>query len=104
MRLSLIAPAKINWTLEVLGRRSDGYHEVRTVLQTVDLWDEVEMEPFEEMRIRMPGAEESETGISAESNLAMRAAMALRWCCGRGYRSRGGWGVGAATRPRCCGA
>jgi 4-diphosphocytidyl-2-C-methyl-D-erythritol kinase len=27
--------AKINWTLEVLGRRPDGYHELRTLLQTI---------------------------------------------------------------------
>ena len=31
--------AKINWTLEVRGRRPDGYHELRTILQTVDLAD-----------------------------------------------------------------
>ncbi len=35
------APAKINLALEVLGRRADGYHEVRTVLQAVDLADEL---------------------------------------------------------------
>jgi 4-diphosphocytidyl-2-C-methyl-D-erythritol kinase len=36
-----VAPAKINWTLEVLGRREDGYHESRSVMQTIDLCDEV---------------------------------------------------------------
>jgi 4-diphosphocytidyl-2-C-methyl-D-erythritol kinase len=36
-----IAPAKINWTLEVLGRRDDGYHEIRSVMQTIDVCDEV---------------------------------------------------------------
>lgn len=44
MRVRTIAPAKINWTLEVLGKRPDGYHEVRTVLQTVDLCDEVTLQ------------------------------------------------------------
>lgn len=39
--ITTVAPAKINWTLEVLGRRDDGYHEVRTVMQTIDLCDEV---------------------------------------------------------------
>src|SRR5207253_5553365 len=33
--LRIIAPAKINWTLEVLRIRPDGYHEVRSVLQTI---------------------------------------------------------------------
>ena len=41
--LRLRAYAKINWTLEVLGRRSDGYHEVRSILQTVALCDELEI-------------------------------------------------------------
>ncbi|HEY7295376.1 MAG TPA: 4-(cytidine 5'-diphospho)-2-C-methyl-D-erythritol kinase, partial [Dehalococcoidia bacterium] len=39
--IALRACAKINWTLEVLGRRRDGYHELRTVLQTVALRDDV---------------------------------------------------------------
>src|SRR5207237_3376099 len=36
-----VAPAKINWTLEVLGRREDGYHEIRSVMQTINLCDEL---------------------------------------------------------------
>ena len=36
-----VAPAKINWTLEVLGRREDGYHEIKSVMQTIDLCDEL---------------------------------------------------------------
>lgn len=82
MRLRLIAPAKINWTLEVLGKRPDGYHEVRTILQTIDLWDEVEMELSEQVRVCMPGVGEPEKSISAESNLALRAATALREASG----------------------
>src|SRR5437660_1673383 len=37
------APAKINLTLDVLGRRPDGYHELRSVMQTVALADELEL-------------------------------------------------------------
>ena len=37
------APAKINLSFEVLGRRADGYHEVRTVLAAVDIADEIEL-------------------------------------------------------------
>jgi 4-diphosphocytidyl-2-C-methyl-D-erythritol kinase len=37
--VSFLSFAKINWTLEVLGRRSDGYHELRTILQTISLHD-----------------------------------------------------------------
>lgn len=42
-RLELDAPAKINLVLEVLGRRPDGFHELATVFQTVDLCDRVEL-------------------------------------------------------------
>ncbi|MCX7623789.1 MAG: 4-(cytidine 5'-diphospho)-2-C-methyl-D-erythritol kinase [Thermomicrobium sp.] len=39
------APAKLNLGLEVLGRRPDGYHEIVTILQTVDLCDELAFAP-----------------------------------------------------------
>lgn len=44
--MTLILPsfAKINWTLEILGKRPDGYHEVRTLLQTVSVADELTFE------------------------------------------------------------
>lgn len=36
-------PAKINWTLEVLGKRPDGYHEIATVMSTISLCDELRL-------------------------------------------------------------
>ncbi|MCS7272974.1 MAG: 4-(cytidine 5'-diphospho)-2-C-methyl-D-erythritol kinase [Fimbriimonadales bacterium] len=44
MRLEGHAPAKLNLTLEVLGRRSDGYHEVATILHTLSLYDTLVLE------------------------------------------------------------
>ncbi len=41
MEVKLKAPAKINLSLDVLGRRPDGYHELSTVMQTIDLYDEI---------------------------------------------------------------
>lgn len=41
MEIKVLAPAKINLTLDVTGKRSDGYHNIETVMQTVDLYDEV---------------------------------------------------------------
>ena len=43
-RLIADAPAKINLTLRVLGKRSDGFHELDTVYQVIDLWDTLEFE------------------------------------------------------------
>ena len=37
--LTVLAPAKINLTLEVLAKRRDGFHEIRSVIQTIDLCD-----------------------------------------------------------------
>ncbi len=48
MTLTLPSFAKINWTLEILGRRPDGYHEVRTLLQTIDVADELTFELAEQ--------------------------------------------------------
>ena len=42
--LTVPAPAKINLTLEVLGKRPDGYHEIRSVFQTVNLCDTLHFE------------------------------------------------------------
>jgi len=48
MTLTLPSFAKINWTLEILGKRPDGYHELRTLLQTVSLSDELVFRPAEQ--------------------------------------------------------
>ena len=43
--MTIEAHAKINWTLEVLGVRPDGYHEIRSVVLPVSLHDTVTIEP-----------------------------------------------------------
>ncbi|ODS33384.1 MAG: 4-diphosphocytidyl-2-C-methyl-D-erythritol kinase [Candidatus Scalindua rubra] len=47
-RISLKAPAKINLFLEVLGKRDDGYHEIETVMQEIDLVDNLWFEEIQE--------------------------------------------------------
>ncbi len=54
-QLEVMAPAKINWTLEVLGRRPDGYHDVCTVMQTVSLWDRLQVGPAPALKVRCEG-------------------------------------------------
>jgi 4-diphosphocytidyl-2-C-methyl-D-erythritol kinase len=82
VKVSTLAPAKINWTLEVLGRRPDGYHEVRTVFQTVDLCDRVRVSPAVDLELVLAGpigqAGAPLTGVPSFENLAYRAAALLR--------------------------
>jgi 4-diphosphocytidyl-2-C-methyl-D-erythritol kinase len=83
MMLRLCAPAKINWSLEVLGKRPDGYHELRTILQTIALCDQVLLEPAPPVQLRMPDASALQAEIPIESNLAYRAARSLQEETGR---------------------
>lgn len=43
-RLSVLAPAKLNLGLEVLRKRPDGFHEIRTVMQTIALYDRISID------------------------------------------------------------
>ena len=70
--MRLYAPAKINWTLEVLGRRDDGYHEVRTVIQTVEPCDTLELTTAGRLQIEVEGEQEL-----SEDDLVLRAATRL---------------------------
>ena len=70
--ITTVAPAKINWTLEVLGRRKDGYHEVRTVMQAIDLHDELSLESLASPALTIRGSE-----IAREDDLIFRAARAF---------------------------
>ena len=68
------APAKINLSFEVLRRRPDGYHEVRTVLAAVDLTDELELREAGGLALTV----EPEGAAPVDDNLVLRAAALLR--------------------------
>lgn len=71
-RITLHAPAKINLTLEVTGRRADGYHTLRSVMQAVDLCDRVTVTCREQAGIEL---RLSDPALPTDSrNTAMRAA------------------------------
>lgn len=70
--VSLPSFAKINWTLDVLGKRPDGYHELRTIYQTVGLADALTVELTESSDIEV-ATDGADVPDGAE-NLAHRAA------------------------------
>jgi 4-diphosphocytidyl-2-C-methyl-D-erythritol kinase len=65
------APAKLNLFLHVLGRRSDGYHELQTVFRLIDRADRVGIAPRSDDEIRF-------SGIFENQNLVVRAARLLK--------------------------
>ena len=79
--MKVSAFAKLNLTLEVLGRRDDGYHEVRTVIQAIDLADQLEIDPNPDCG---PGlvVECDNRSLNGEANLVWRGATALAQRCG----------------------
>jgi 4-diphosphocytidyl-2-C-methyl-D-erythritol kinase len=77
MTLRLKAHAKINLTLEVIGKRPDGYHNLASIMQTVALHDEIEIEEADDLTLDC-----DVPGLSGDSNLVLVAARALREVAG----------------------
>jgi 4-diphosphocytidyl-2-C-methyl-D-erythritol kinase len=74
--LKLLSFAKINWTLQIFGRRPDGYHEVATLLQSISLCDELTFELREDPGISLT-CDDPEIPTD-DSNLIVKAARALQ--------------------------
>lgn len=74
--LKAAAYAKINLGLEVLSRREDGYHEIRTLFQTVDFHDDLEFSLTSEREIQLEG--DDPTVPWDETNLIFKAAELLQ--------------------------
>lgn len=74
-RTTETAPAKLNLTLDVTGRRPDGYHEIASVEQTVSLYDDVEVCTETGGTSVFCTAQSGENGLPQnEENLAWKAA------------------------------
>lgn len=79
-------PAKVNLHLEVLGRRPDGYHELRTLLVAVGVWDELSLFPVADGTLRLDVEPAGAVPADAD-NLVLRAAA----------MAREAWGVAAGA-------
>jgi 4-diphosphocytidyl-2-C-methyl-D-erythritol kinase len=73
------APAKLNLFLHILGQRPDGYHELQTCFQFIDLCDEITIEVRTDGQIRRAV---EVPGLPAEADLCIRAAKALQAATG----------------------
>jgi 4-diphosphocytidyl-2-C-methyl-D-erythritol kinase len=73
------APAKLNLFLHVTGRRADGYHELQTLFQLIDLCDDLVLSVRADGVIERTAGPE---GVEPETDLAVRAARALKAATG----------------------
>lgn len=71
--MTFACPAKINLTLEVVGRRDDGYHALRSVMVPLELADELQIAPAAGFSFTC-----SDPALQGDDNLVVRAALALK--------------------------
>lgn len=104
MAFTVLAHAKINWSLNILGVRPNGYHELDMLMQQISLSDELVFEPADALSLTVGGAP------GDESDLVLKAARALaelarqrgmetsgaRICLTKRIPSRAGLGGGSA--------
>ena len=104
MAFTVLAHAKINWSLNILGVRPNGYHELDMLMQQISLSDELAFEPADALSLTVGGAP------GDESDLVLKAARALaelarqrgmetsgaRICLTKRIPSRAGLGGGSA--------
>ncbi len=105
----LNTPAKLNLSLEVLGRRPDGYHELRTIMSSIGLYDTLRLVPTDEPQIafhlinhqfeRSQDQKRVRQDIPADSeNLVVRALELLRAATGTKLSSNHGMKVHLVKR------
>lgn len=104
--MKLLANAKLNLTLEVGGRRADGYHNIDTVMHSISLCDVVTLGASASVEVTCAGLD-----CDAQDNIAYKAARAFlheRACpaaCGsifpKAFPSARGWEAAALMRPPC---
>ncbi|MCK5286834.1 MAG: 4-(cytidine 5'-diphospho)-2-C-methyl-D-erythritol kinase [Thermodesulfovibrionia bacterium] len=70
--LTLKAPAKINWFLKVFGLRDDGYHDIKSLIQKISLYDVLTFVSSGELILK------TDLNVPVEQNLVYKAAVLLR--------------------------
>src|SRR5256885_15174058 len=70
-KMQVLAPAKINLSLKILGRRDDGFHEIETLISPISLADKIDIEPQNRW---IDFSCDDPTVPSGDENLVVRAA------------------------------
>lgn len=70
------APAKVNLTLRVLGRRADGYHELESLVAFAEIGDALSLTPGDDLALTVRGPNAGQAGTEAD-NLVLKAGRAL---------------------------
>lgn len=68
------SPAKLNLFLHITGRRSNGYHELQSIFQLIDLYDWLEFEQTDDLMVQIEGL----ASVDLENNLIYRASQILK--------------------------
>lgn len=76
--ITIRAPAKINLFLHILGQKPNGYHELQTLFQFIDLYDHLEIRPTTDGQIHFSS---NDTAIPDEQQLVLKAARLLQTTC-----------------------
>lgn len=76
--ITVKAPAKINLTLDVTGRRPNGYHDLQMIMQTIDIYDEITIVPTGSLDIKLTMNKELPDKIPPEKNLVYKAAALMQ--------------------------
>jgi 4-diphosphocytidyl-2-C-methyl-D-erythritol kinase len=76
VRLRVRCPAKVNLHLQVLGKRPDGYHELRTIFAAVGIWDDLLFETVPTGTVELT-VEPAEAAPAGPDNLVVKTARAL---------------------------
>lgn len=74
MMIRVPSPAKLNLFLHITGRRENGYHELQSIFQLIDLYDWLEFEQTDDQQIQIEGL----ASVDLEQNLIYRAVQLLK--------------------------
>ena len=72
-QVTVLAPAKLNLTLDVVGLEPNGYHSLDMIMQTIDLYERITLRKSSDLRLRLPGSRVP----ANDSNTAIKAALAF---------------------------